>query len=354
MKKSICMYQPCVSYQVETGDLSAFMNNALKKHIDQFGSAPEAIYITSSIELSIFAFEQLNKALLPFLSSIPGAEMKVVSQGCLGLYASVIDFNENHGINSVLLFTIEAPKEFVQEGLNAIGIGDMEGQDGLVISPSIGCVSLVKTHKHNLLDTDYVIDSCEIISIPTSLSQQAFAILKMAKMIISMLGGINTKLVSFEVSAPWSESMSHVIKSMIRKKSDTEWLDSVEKDHQHYMTSKQILELVEYKNELENGPLVMTGLGVGGRFGVLRVSAAQYAYENSIPSPTINKFDFNDYVDFTRDTIINPVDDHANVIRNNVLSFNKKYRGLDNQFFSWNIDLDYCQSFVNDLALGDA
>jgi hypothetical protein len=355
MNNSVCLYNARSSDSVRSSDLSLFLSEALDKHIADFGEPPEAIYLTSSIELALFAFEDVTCALIPFLKSFSGTKIKVVTQGCLGLFAGIMSFNSEEYLKSVLIFSIESPGKFIQDGLNTVGIGNLPGQDGLEISPSIGSISLLKKTQSSLLSGDVVIDSCDIVSLPTSLSQQAFSIVKMAKNLISLLDDSHGRLVSFEVSAPWSKAIFSAIKSMVvKKRPDAEWLKSVEQDHKHYMTVKQILELIEYKSEISSKPLIMTGLGVGGRFGVLRIASSEYAYENKISTPIEEALDFREHVTMTRGVILGTDVNKEKLIKKNILSYDKKYRGLDNQVFSWDLELSVCEDFTGSLALEEA
>lgn len=346
MNRVVCIHNVSASNQVESDSIYRFFSKALDQHINEFGTAPDSIYITSSIELAIFAFDSINQPLISFLNKVKGAGIKVVSQGCLGMFAGVLSFHTDENVSSVLMLSIEAPSDFVQEGLNAIGIGNLKGQDGLEISASVGAYSLVKKEHGHLNEDDLVIDSCEIVSVPTSLSKQAFAIVKMTKQLISLLNDNDAKLVSFEVSAPWSKSIFNVIEGILKKKKPNSiWLDSIEQDHKHYMTVKQLFELIEYKEELASVPLIMTGLGVGGRFGILRIAKPCFTYGNKISTAEETQLSFTDYVAFTRKIIHNPIDDQSNKIRKSVLSIDKQYRGLDNHFFSWDLDLNVCNTF---------
>lgn len=355
MKKSVCLYNARSSDRVGSNDLSLFFSESLNKHIDEFGEPPEAIYLTSSIELALFSFEEVTNSLISFLKGYTGSRIKVVTQGCLGLFAGVMSFNSDDDLNSVLIISIEAPKKFIQDGLNNVGIGNLPGQDGLEISPSVGSISLFKKSRSSILDSDLVIDSCDIVSIPTSLSKQAFSIVKMTKNLISLLDESNGKLVSFEVSAPWSKAIFTAIKGMVIKKCpDSEWLNSVEQDHKHYMTVKQILELIEYKSEILSKPLIMTGLGVGGRFGVLRIACSVHDYENKISEPVVEALDFKGHVNMTRGVILGSALNKEELIKKNILSYDKKYRGLDNQIFSWNLEPAVCEGFLGSLALEEA
>ena len=340
MNNSVCLYNARSSDSVGPSDLALFFSESLDKHIDDFGEPPEAIYLTSSIELALFAFEDVTSALIPFLKGLSGTKIKVVTQGCLGLFAGIMSFNAEEHSKSVLIFSVESPGGFIQDGLNAVGIGNLPGQDGLEISPSIASVSLLKKTRSSLLDSDVVIDSCDIVSIPTSLSKQAFSIVKMTKNLISLLDEPHGRLVSFEVSAPWSKAIFSAIKSMvIKKRPDSEWLKSVEQDHKHYMTVKQILELIEYKSEISSKPLIMTGLGVGGRFGVLRIASSAYAYENKISVPVEETLDFREHVTMTRGVVLGADVNKEKLIKKNVLSY-------DNQVFSWDLELSECEEFI--------
>lgn len=346
MNKVVCISNVRASAQVDSESIARFFTEALDQHIDEFGVVPDSIYITSSIELAIFAFDVINNPLVNFLNEVKGAGIDVVAQGCLGLFAGVLLFNDDTETNSVLMFSIEAPSDFIQQGLNASGIGNLPGQDGLEISSSVGACSLVKKERSYLNEKDLVIDSCEIVSVPTALSKQAFAIVKMTNKLASLLSDHDAKLVSFEVSAPWSKSIFSVIEKIIRsKRPGSEWLDSIEQDHKHYMTIKQLYEIIEYKAVLETTPLIMTGLGVGGRFGILRIASSVFAYRNAIPEVEKTKIDFKDNVTFVRDIILNPVEDQDSVIKKNILSLDKQYRGVDNHIFCWKLDMNVCYSF---------
>lgn len=336
-----------ISYDSSSTMFQLF-DESISSYMDTHGKLPDCIYVTSSTELSFFTFKEMVDVFYKLTSKYSKIPIKIVSQGCLGLFAVTLEFSKSQH-KSVLTWVIEAPDQCVQDGLNGLGIGNLPGQDGLVIDSSYGGFELTKKETPLLTHDDYVIDSCKIVSVSTDLSQQAATILKMSKHLVELNEQIPGKYVSFDVSAPWSKAISHTIQMMVSKKlPDSQWLSSLEYDHRHFMSMKQLFEFRAYKEHCESGSLIMTGLGVGGRFGILRIIKGNQFTQNWMQEPREIHGDFEAHLKYCRSVLIDRKGCVDQQIKEGVLCFQKEYRGIEDLYFSWDVDNSYLERLAKE------
>lgn len=345
--RNICIENVCTQDYQGIRESTLFFRDALEKHVDLVGKLPDEIFITSSCEMSGLPFKEIQKPLEALIKSIGNTKIKIISQGCLGLFSTSLEFYHREDLNDVLVLFIEAPKDCSQNGLNAVGVGVLEGQDGLEISPCLGSVSLL--NKASLSNDDIVVDYSYMLSVSLDLAKQAFSLLAMTKKISALSNSSGGKVVSFDVTAPWSQAISKSVEGAVnRKNPELSWLDSIEKDHQHFMTVKQLKEFQAYQDCLKDAPLIFTGLGVGGRFGILRMVKASDFKSVNFPEKNDVNIDFKDHYDINYDVLVKDTSNLLDNMKANTYCFKKEYRGEDNLYFSWNMDVDYFFSKMNE------
>ena len=329
---------------ITVSDLEILENEAperVKAFLENTASTigrPDMIYITSSSELSFLTAPFVANAVHGLLTSLAGVPARILSQACLGLYTAIQEFWRDDSVSEALVLFVEAPGSHIQIGLNAIGIGNLEGQEGLETKPGIGRCWLRKVDQHALKPDDIVIDRCEIYAVSSELTSSATVLRKLVGDIASQHAETPGKLVSFEVSARWSKKLAEAIRPACAQSStELEWLPSIETGHHHYMSLKQPCELLHYTGEISRQPLMLLGLGGGGRIGLLRAVSGSQFRRSFITQPSVRQLPFQPWFKGTRDVVHATGENYYPGVRDYMLCVNDEYRGIPNFYFYWDI-----------------
>ncbi|WP_404364296.1 hypothetical protein [Marinobacter sp.] len=329
---------------ITVSDLEILENEAPERitgfleHTARTIARPDMIYVTSSSELSFLTAPFMTDAIHGLLSSLEGVPARILSQACLGLYTAVQEFWRDDSVNEALVLFVEAPGTHIQIGLNAIGIGNLEGQEGLETKPGIGRCWLRKVDQAALQPDDIVIDRCEIYAVSSELTSSATVLRKLVGDIATQHAESPGKLVSFEVSARWSKKLAEAIRPACAQSStELEWLPSIETGHHHYMSLKQPCELLHYTAEVARQPLMLLGLGGGGRIGLLRAVSGAHFRRSDITPPRVQELPFQPWFKGTREVVYAEGDDYYPGVRDYMLCVNAQYRGIPNFYFYWEI-----------------
>lgn len=299
---------------------------------------PDIVYITSSSELSFLTAPFVADSIHKLLDSLAGVPARVLSQACLGLYTAVQEFWRDKTVNEALVLFVEVPGSHIQIGLNAIGIGLLEGQEGLETRPGIGRCWLRKVAAEDLGPDDLVIDRCELYAVSPRLTSSATVLRKLVGDIAILHAETPGKLVSFEVSARWSKKLAQAIRPACAQSStELEWLPSIETGHHHYMSLKQPCELLHYTSEITSQPLMLLGLGGGGRIGLLRAVSGRHFRHTDIPPSTAKELSFQLWLEGTRERVYASGENYYRAVRDYMLCVSDEYRGIPNFYFYWEI-----------------
>lgn len=334
-----------VSEECGPGQVEAFFNKQARA--PEVPEKPDAVYLSSSSEVACLLEPHIAKAVLNVFDIFPEAQAKSVSQGCLGIFTAALELNRDAEIRTAFVMFIEAPRALIQHGLNGAGVGVLEGQDGLEINPSIGCFVLTKKPMEDLLPTDIVIDRSEIFSFGTRLASMAKTFSKIVDSIAETQEKTALKVVDFKVSAPWSEKLYASIVAIANKRAvPIEWLPSVEQSSHHYMTLKQLHEMLLYKTEIETQPLLFLGIGLGGRVGLLRIMSAKDYQKSDICVADVEILNFIDSLYTSRDIVDRGGPDFPKNMVGYTMCLAEQYRGRKNLYFYWDIDRQVLREYL--------
>jgi|TARA_B110000114_G_scaffold182383_1_gene221573 hypothetical protein len=307
----------------------------LHAKITEIKIKPEQIIFISAGEVKPL----LNPQIFAFCETINNTfqcEIDFVSAACASLHASIFHFNQSDA-NKCLVILLELDQELQQGCLNALGVGNTENQDGLTVN---NCVGYCLLEKRSALAQDIIIEQCQIFSQPAG-------ILGMPKLLNQLVAHIETVIahgvfVSFDISSLWGEKLKAALTHRLKQfKTPTNWLSSIETDHQHYLSLKPILELQNYRHQLNNKPFIILTLGGGGRVGSLQLTM------NTLSQTHIKEASFNGF---------SLTEDHAlyqqslNVKTHSIQAYHAivkatlkypqlQYRGINNHYFQWSLNL---------------
>lgn len=322
------------------------------EQIKQDGRKIDAVIVASSSDLSFLACKYSQDALKHILKAFPNAKTDIVTQGCLGLYSSVLHFNSDSNIESALVVMIETPPESLQTGLNSSKLGQLNGQKGMLVKPGVGVCHLIKKDRKALTDDDMIIDVSEIITKSDGLNANHVFLKRIVQRIHSLQHEYTSQMVSFEIEADLAKLFMKFLQPELDKLGlGQSWLPSYEQDEFHIFSLKPLVEITQYQENLESTPLILFGLGIGGRLGVLRVTKLKHLLSKS---DNIESLDLNpcekpvsieqsllDIYQITTDVIDTPRTEKefykASVA--GMLTMNRSHQGIDNMYFRIPIDL---------------
>ena len=339
-----------VSDKCRPGDIESFF--FMQARISSLQRKSDAVYLSSSSEVACMIEPYIANAVIDVLEVFPKAKSRAVSQGCLGLFTCALELQRDTSIRSAFVMFIEAPAALIQTGLDAAGVGTADGQKGLEITPSIGCFSLIKKGESEIVDDDIIIDRSEIFSFGTRLASMAKTFSQIVDSIAETQEHTALKVVDFKVSASWSEKLySSIVAIANRKNVPIQWLPSSEQGSHHYMTMKQLHEIAMYKSEIEAQPLLLLGIGLGGRVGLLRVVSGRHYRNSEICEADFEYFPFSEYLYNSRAIVDLGGEEFPRAMVEYTMCLSEKYRGRKNLYFLWDIDVNVLREYLKDETL---
>jgi len=250
------------------------------RHIKQFkqnGTCFDSVIMASSSDLTFLLCEYSQARLLQVLEAFPEAKADLVTQGCLGLYASVMHFISDPAVESALVIMLETPFESLQAGLNASKLGQAFGQNGMLAKPGVGLCRLQKKKLKDIAEHDLIIDVAEILAKAHGLNANASFLKRIIERVHGLHQQLPSKMVSFAIRADLSDLFMKFLQPELNKLGlNDRWLASFEQDNTNVFSLKPLLEIQHYAQHLQEMPLITFGLGAGGRLGVLRLSRVSH------------------------------------------------------------------------------
>ena len=265
---------------------SAFFKHNIAKINHNDDIVIDSIIVVSSSDLCFLTSEYSQKIVSQVLKSFPNTKADIVCQGCLGLYTAALHFLSNPSSRSALVIMIESPQEILQVGLNTTDLGNLKDQDGMLGKPGVGLCRLERTTRDVLTPNDVVIDFVEIIARTTTLDANAIFVKRIIKRVIALQTQQQSEIISFEIGAKLAQVFKKYIQpSLANAGFDQTWLPSFEQDQHHVFSLKLLHEVLEYQHKLNDCPIIALGLGVGGRFGVMRFTTKKFLADVNYPEP---------------------------------------------------------------------
>ena len=330
----------------------AFFN----EHIEalKLNEAPfDAIIMASSSDLTFLACEYSQQLLKHVLSAYPHAKSDIITQGCLGLYASVLHFISDPEVESALVVMLETPFESLQGGLNASHLGRAFGEKGMLANPGVGLCRLQKQPLSELSDEDLIIDVSEIIAKAHGLNANASFLKRIIERVHALHQQRPSKMVSFGIRADLSDLfMKFLQPELSRLGLGDRWLPSIEQDEKHVFSLKPLMELQHYAEHLNDAPLITFGLGAGGRLGVLRATRLAHLSDQQPGQQALELTPCQNPVSIDQDlyalyqetiqAIESVAEEKAYYQRGKeiMLTLNKNYLGIDNMYFRMPVNLE--------------
>lgn len=259
-----------------------------------------------------------------------------ISAACTSLHASIFHFN-NSNLNNCLVILLELDHQLQQGCLNALGVGDAEGQDGLTVNDCIGFCFL---EKRVAREQDIVIEQCQIFSQPSGIPGMP----KLLNQLITHIENVQSDglFVSFDISSVWGVKLKAALKNRLNKlERPTYWLSSIETDHRHYLSLKPILELNNYRRQLSKKPITFLTLGGGGRVGSLKLSI-NTRNKSQIDDASFNEFCLaTDQAIYQQSLQVKPysIQAYHAIVKATLKYPQHQYRGINNHYFRWPLNL---------------
>lgn len=335
------------------------------QHLDALKQANrdvDAVIMASSSDLTFLACGHSQACLLEIFEAFPEAQHDIITQGCLGLYASVLHFIQDTKIQSALVVMLETPYESLQGGLNASSLGRAFGQDGMLANPGVGICRLQKKEAGQVAEDDLVIDVSEIIAKGRGLNGNAIFLKRIIDRVHELHRDIPAKMVSFEIKADLSMLFMKFLQPELNRLGlGACWLPSIEQDALHVFSLKPLMEIQRYKAHLEHSPLIAFGLGAGGRLGVLRVSRGA-RYKEKLSAVSLNTAEITGVwpgqmpvtieqplLELYQQTIaaieaVATEEAYYQRGKDMMLTLNKSYLGIDNLYFRFAFSIEQLKS----------
>ena len=325
-------------------------------HLDalKHNEAPfDAIIMASSSDLTFLACEYSQSLLKQVLQAYPHAKSDIITQGCLGLYASVLHFITDPSVESALVVMLETPFESLQGGLNASHLGRAFGEKAMLANPGPGICRLQKQAVADLTADDLIIDVSEIIAKAHGLNANASFLKRIIERVHGLHQQIPSKMVSFAIRADLSDLfMKFLQPELARIGLGDRWLPSIEQDEKHVFSLKPLLEIEHYAEQLNTAPLITFGLGAGGRLGVLRVTRLAHLPDRSSEDEQLDIWPCHHPVAIEQDMLalydatVQAIEaramekDYYQRGKEIMLTLNKAYLGIDNMYFRIPLSVD--------------
>ena len=296
----------------------------------------DRVYIVSAGEVNVL----MDPIVRDFLQRLQqrAFELEFVGAACTSIHAALLAVKDRQD-HSAIILALELNAFLQQVCLNAIGIGTLAGQDGLDVITGVGLLYVSKTPMTAqalvLTDVNIWSQSRGMVGTQTMLN-------RLRQYIRSLPAG--TQVTSFAIRSRWSDSLLEGLEHRT-------WLDSVELDQKHRLSLKPIYELADYYDCLTQAPLLILTLGGGGRIGSLLFHAQQssgplfYESDKSIQSieialeKNLNEF-YQALLSYSDE------DNHESFyqhIRAAMKYPSADYRGVDNQYFYWPCQTQWCE-----------
>ncbi|PAJ74541.1 hypothetical protein CJF42_09980 [Pseudoalteromonas sp. NBT06-2] len=292
---------------------------------------PEQVIFVSAGEVKPL----LNPDILAFCEDITRnfqCKTDFISAACTSLHASIFHFNSSLS-NNCLVILLELDQKLQQGCLNALGVGNSENQDGLTVNDCIGFCFL---EKRAALIQEIVIEQCQIFSQPTGIPGMP----KLLNQLVTHIENVQSDgfFVSFDISSVWGGKLKAALKNRLKKSEKTTcWLSSIETDHRHYLSLKPILELNNYRHQLNKKPLTLFTLGGGGRVGSLRLSI-NTCNKSQIDDASFNEFCLTtDRALYQQSINVKPhsLQAYHAIVKATLKYPQLQYRGINNHYFRW-------------------
>lgn len=307
----------------------------LRTKLSELTKKPNQVIFVSAGEIKPL----LNPDILTFCEDIShNFECKAdfISAACTSLHASIFHFNNSKSHNCLVIL-LELDQALQQGCLNALGVGDSEDQDGLIVNDCIGFCFL---EKRVALNQDIVIEQCQIFSQPSGIPGMP----KLLNQLIAHIENAQSQgfFVSFDINSLWGKKLKSALKSRLKKLAKpTYWLSSIETDQRHYLSLKPILELNNYRNQLSKKPLTLLTLGGGGRVGSLKLSINTHN-KSQIDDASFNEFCLTtDHAIYQQSLQVKPysIEAYHAIVKTTLKYPQHQYRGINNHYFRWPLNL---------------
>lgn len=250
----------------------------------------ELLIVTSSGEIGMLAAPRSRSWLKALIRSSPQAPLQMISIGCCGVAACVLEFIHSTARVAHVLVT-ESPSDWVQSTLDGAGVG--AGGDGFdaqdvaflmtltrsAVAPAPGSVKLLYG---NVLSRDACMGGTAQLA-----ARLAGAVVDLHRQYPAL------HMVRFDNGSQWSHYLNRLVDSLVQRQGvpgTQDWLASVECDLRHYMCARPLLDWQTHADVVQTAPLLLACLGAGGRLGVLVIGPGDLE-TSRLPIPPANPHD---------------------------------------------------------------
>lgn len=250
----------------------------------------ELLMVTSSGEIGMLAAPTSRAWLNALFHSSQQAPLHLISIGCCGVAACVLEFMQSTARIAHVLVT-ESPSDWVQSTLDGAGVG--AGGDGFDAQDVAFLLTLTRSAAAPSPDSAKLLYG-NVLSRDACMGGTAQLAARLAGLVVKLNQQYSDlRMVRFDNGSQWSHYLNRLVDSLVQRQglpSTQDWLPSIEHDLRHYMCARPLLDWQAHAMEVQSHPLLLPCLGAGGRLGVMVIGPADCDM-SVLPVPTAAPLD---------------------------------------------------------------
>jgi hypothetical protein len=297
--------------------------------------AADLLMVTSSGEIGMLAAPSSKDWLRALIYSSPHAHVHMVSIGCAGVVACVLEFMHSSANLAHVLVT-ESPPDWVQSTLDAAGVG--AGGDGFKAQDIAYVLTLTRSAVAPTTDSVKLLYS-SLLSRNAAMGGTAQLAARFANIVIDLHQQYsNLSLVRFDNGSQWSHHLDRLVDVLVQRQGlpgTQDWLDSVECDLRHYMCARPLLDWQAHAGTMCKAPLLLSCLGAGGRLGLLVIGSGALQTSGLLVHPPLPMDIAPPHANWWRGEHDPPRD---------VLYVKSEYFGIQQFYFRWRLTREHLWS----------
>lgn len=227
------------------------------------------LLVSSSAEVGLLVEPQCRSWLSSLARSSPGTPLHMLSIGCAGVAACVLEFMHSSACSAHVM-VVETPTDWVQTTLDVAGVG--AGGDEFKAQDAAFVFTLSRGARPESADALKLLYSGLLAREP-NVGGTAQLAARLANLVATFARIYpDMAAVGFQNGSQWSRHLSKLVNLMLEKKGlpgMQHWLPSQEIDLRHFMSARPLLDLQAHSHHAGRAPLLLPCLGAGGRVGML-------------------------------------------------------------------------------------
>ena len=244
------------------------------------------LMVTSSGEIGMLAAPTSRFWLNALAHSSRQAPMHLLSIGCSGVAACVLEFMHSTARVAHVLVT-ESPPDWVQSTLDTAGLG--VGGDGFKAQDVAFVLTLTRSASAPTADSVKLLYG-NLLARDACMGGTAQLAARLAGLAVDLHRQYaKLRMVRFDNGSQWSHQLNRMVDVLVQRQGlpgTQDWLASVECDLRHYMCARPLLDWQAHASAVQTAPLLLACLGAGGRLGLLVIGPGTLdASRLPVPAP---------------------------------------------------------------------